>query len=356
MARDRTKLDFYIDEANALIEKYARLRGDQKKMDDVVRLKWTLPPGMPDWARPFRTTVPYDGVKAGVRVLSGLDERIVIDPYGFEENALGDLSAAKMKANMWEVALKWQMDKAARRKDSLRQGIIRSVLMYDEIAGQIVHLPTQIKTIQKLGGNPNRQKAALRFGDYAVMLRNPQSVYTRYSDYMLEAVMYVTVQSPEEIMDFWNNAELGQLIEEELAPDDWLLIDYTDYNRRVVFCYPGNNVDFISSYKVMEFSDSKGKTHSYDIPAIELLNEPWKMDFLPWAIVNGGDGLVDTPEADRFPLLYGLIQSDQWNNANIIGSLVLSEAIAEAARPDVAKMGVTPEAIEGDYGEVGGAW
>lgn len=49
-----TELEYYIDRANELIEKYQNLRRDQKKMDEVVRLKWSLPPGMPDWARPSR--------------------------------------------------------------------------------------------------------------------------------------------------------------------------------------------------------------------------------------------------------------------------------------------------------------
>ena len=356
MAQDRSKLEWVIDEANDLIERYRNLRLDQKKMDDVVRLSWSLPPGMPAWARPFKTTVPYDAIKAGVRVLSGLSEDITIDPYAFEENALGDLAAAKKKANDWEVALKWQMDRAARRRAILREDATRSALMYDEIVGQIVHLPTQIKTIKKLGGNPNRQEAALRFGDFAINIRNPQTVYTRYSDYMLEAVLYATIQRPQQIMDFWNNAELGKIIEDGVAPDKWILFDYVDYYRRVVFCFPGETIDFVALSKKVDFEGIDGKTRSYDVPAIELLNEPWKLDFLPWAVVVGGTDLVREPEDARFPLLYGLIKSDQWNNTNIIGSLVLSEAIAEAARPDVAKMGVTPDNIEGDYGEVGGAW
>src|SRR3989304_1715185 len=183
---DRTRLEWYIDEANSLIDKYKNLRNDQKKMDQVVRLAWTLPQGMPDWARPFRTTVPFDAIKAGVRVLSGLTEDITIDPYAFEENTLGDLSAARNKANDWEIALKWQMDRAARRRDILRQDVTRSALMYDEIVGQVVHMPTQIKAIKKLGGSANRQEAALRYGDFAVLVRNPKSVYTRYSAYMLQ--------------------------------------------------------------------------------------------------------------------------------------------------------------------------
>ena len=354
---DKTVKEEVLDRANELIERYRNLRIDQKKMDRVVRLKWDLPSGLPDWAKAMKTSVPYDAIKAGVRVLSGLDERIVIDPYAFEENALGDLASAKEKANVWEVALKWQMDKAVQRKESLRKGVIRSVLTYDEIAGQVVHLPTQIKTIQKLGGNPNRQQAALRFGEYVVLLRNPQQVYTRGSDYMLEEVMYVTIQDPRRIMDFWNNPILGKLIEEGLAPDKWLLFDCVNYDRREVFCYPGETMpEYVSAYKVMELEPVKGKTRQYDIPSIELFSSPWELDFLNWAVVNGGDGLTDQLEADRFPLLQGLVQSNQWSNTNILGTLMLSEAIAEAARPDVAKMGVNPDAIEGDYGEVGGAW
>jgi len=355
MPNYRTDVLYYAELANELIEKYESLRRDQIKLDDVSRLAWRLPPGMPAWARPFRTTVPYDAIKAGVRVLSALSEQVTIDPYAFEENALGDLTAAKKKANYWETALKWQMDKAAQRRDILRQDVTRSALMYDEVVGQIVHLPTQIKTIQKLGGNPNRQKAALRYGDYAVLIRNPQSVYTRWSDYMLEAVLYVTVRTPQQIMDFWNNPELGRLIEDEEASKKYILFDYVDYSRRVVFCYPGEYVSKIIPGSI--YKQGIGDAER-ELPAevIELLNEEWKLDFLPWASVVGGTALFSRPEEARFPLLYGLVKSDSWNNTNIIGSLVLSEAIAEAARPDVARMGVMPDAVTAEYGEVGGTW
>lgn len=345
-----------IQIANEMIADFKSLRMLQTKLDDMSRLNWALPPGMPDWARPFRTTAPFDAVKAGVRVLSGLKEDVNIDPYAFPEYANGDYEGAKSKANRWETVLGWQMDRAVRRRDILRQDVVRSALMYDEIVGQIVHLPTQIKTIEKLGGNANRQRAALRYGDFAVLLRNPQQVYTRYSDYMLEAVLYASIKTTYDIQSFWNNPELGKLIGDGEAADKWILFDYVDYNRRIVFCYPGNSVDMITQGAKFKLSPNDEDSKEVEANVIVLMDEEWKFDFLPWAAVVGGSALYSTPENSRFPLLYGILKSDQWNNTNIIGTLLLSEAIAEAARPDVARKGIQPDSVEATYGEAGGTW
>ena len=328
MPEGSDNINYYIEIANEMIEKYEGLRRVQEKLDDMSHLKWARPAGMDaKWMRDFKTTAPYDAIRAGVRVLSGLDEDINIDPYAFPEVNDGNLLAAKVKANSWETVLKWQMDRAARRRAILRQDVTRSALMYDEVVGQVVHLPTQIKAIKKLGGNPNRQEAALRYGDFVINLRNPKSVYTRYSDYMLEAVLYATIKHPKDIQAFWNHPELGKLIESNEASKKWVFIDYVDYYRHVVFCYPGTTVSTI----IMG-----GDTDDEDAPVsdsvIELMNEPWEMDFLPWAAVVGGTMLDNDPENSRFPLLYGIHKADQWNNTNILGTLMMSEAIAEAAR------------------------
>ena len=347
-------INHYIEIANEFIDRYNALRIMQDKLDRMSRLEWERPAGMDaPWMRSFKTTAPYDAIRAGVRVLSGLDEDITIDPYPFPEMAEGDLNAAKLKANSWEMALKWQMDRAARRRAILRQDVTRSALMYDEIVGQVIHLPTQIKAIKKLGGKANRQEAALRYGDFAVLVRNPRSVYTRYSDYMLEAVLYTAVKRPEDIQAFWNNPELGDLIADGKAAKKWVLFDYVDYDRRVVFCYPGETVQRITPGVLYTTDDGK---EAVSPDAIELMNEPWTYDFLPWAAVIGGTQLDQAPENSRFPLLYGILQADQWNNTNIMGTLMMSEAIAEAARPDVARTGIQPDAIEATYGQPGGTW
>src|SRR3990167_527619 len=349
-----TDINQYVEIANEFIDRYDALRIMQDKLDRMSRLEWSRTAGMnAPWMRDFKTTAPYDAIRAGVRVLSGLDEDITIDPYPFPEMAEGDLNAAKLKANSWETALKWQMDRAARRRAILRQDVTRSALMYDEIVGQVIHLPTQIKAIKKLGGNANRQEAALRYGDFAVLVRNPKSVYTRYSDYMLEAVLYTAIKRPEDIQAFWNNPELGALIEDGKAAKKWVLFDYVDYDRRVVFCYPGETVQRITP-GVLYMTEGGQEAVSPDV--IELMNEPWKYDFLPWAAVIGGTQLDQSPENSRFPLLYGILQADQWNNTNIIGTLLMSEAIAEAARPDVARTGIQPDSIEATYGQPGGTW
>lgn len=342
-----------VEIANDMITNFGNLRKIQVKLDEMSRLDWHRPAGLDaEWMRDFKTTAPFDAIKAGVRVLSGLKEDITIDPYAFLEYEMGDYTEAKQKANEWETVLRWQMDRAAGRRAILRQDVVRSALMYDEIVGQIVHLPTQIKTIKKLGGNPNRHQAALRHGDFAILLRNPQTVYTRYSDYMLEAVLYASIKTPLEIQSFWNNSELGMLIEDDLAPKEWVLFDYVDYERRVVFCYPGNTVQPMTYGATIQLDENR----EVDANVIELLNEKWKFDFLPWAAVLGGTQLNTEPENARFPLLYAIHKSDQWNNTNIIGTLLLSEAIAEAARPDVARQGIMPDSVEATYGQPGGTW
>ena len=350
MPEGTENINYYIEIVNEMIAKYSRLRLIQEKIDDMSHLKWQRPGDMTArWMRDFKTTAPYDAIRAGVRVLSGLDEDITIDPYSFPEVDEGNLLAAKLKANEWETVLKWQMDRASRRRAILRQDVTRSALMYDEVVGQIVHLPTQIKAISKLGGNPNRQKAALQYGDFVINLRNPKSVYTRYSDYMLEAVAYATIKNPRDIQAFWNNPELGALINsEDGAPEKWVFIDYVDYYRHVVFCYPGSSVTMIHI----------GGDSDEDAPVsdqvIELMNEKWEMDFLPWAAVVGGTSLDNNPEDSRFPLLYGIHQADQWDNTNILGTLMMSEAIAKAAAPAIMRQGIQPDSIRVRYGIPGG--
>ena len=341
MAEVNKKIDYYINIARTMIDEYADLRKMQYEMDKIARLDWELPGGMEDeWIREVKTTMPHDAIKAAVRVLSGLDERIKLDPKTIPGN-FGAFS--RDIANQWEIAMKWQMDKAVRRRAILRQDVVRSAVMYDEIVAQVVHLPTQIKAIEELGGTPNRQRAAQRYGDFVINLRNPKNVYTRYSDYMLEAVLYTTVKKVWDIQSFYNHEKIQKLIDDENASEDWLLFDYSDYERHTVFCVPGKSFDVLVDPEQTE-------------EAIMLIDEDWEHDFLPWACVVGGSQLESEQHNSRFPLLYGIYKADQWINTNIIGSLQISEAIAEAASPDVKRTGIRPESVEADYGEPGGTW
>ena len=348
--KDVKELGWYVEHANEIIKEYGPLRIMQDKLDKMSRLEWELPSGMNlQWMRNVKTTAPYDAIRAGVRVLSGLDEHIKIEPASVLK-AVGGISPeseeARHVANEWERALKWQMDLAVRRRSILRQDVPRSAIKYDEVVGQVIHLPTQIRAIENMQGSASRQKAALARGQFAIIPRNPRNVYVRYSDYMAESVLYIKIMSPQRIMREWNNEKLGKLIEDKEADKKWIFFDYVDYDSRAVFCYPGEDPTKIG---LDEKSKGSGKF-------IELMMEDWPYDFLPWSAVVGGSQLESAPHFSRFPMLYGVYKAEQWITANILGSLQVSEAIAEAARPDLVRSGPDPESIELQYDTVGGAF
>ena len=45
-----------------------------------------------------------------------------------------------------------------------------------------------------------------RFGPFAIVVRNPQQVHVRYSDWMPEAVLMKQVMTVQEAIDFWGAA------------------------------------------------------------------------------------------------------------------------------------------------------
>ena len=281
--------------AKDLAERDANLRTMQSRLDEMTRLEYRLPPPLDnfDWVRAVIVTAPYDAISAGVRALSGLDERITIDPVTVMKAAKGE-EEAKHIANLWEVSLKWQMDLAARRKGILREESVRSALQYDEVCVQIVHLATQIRAIEKLGGNASRQRAAMTNGQFAVLVRNPQTVHTVWSDYMLEGVMYVRVVDPKDIVRFWGDraSKLNGLVEAGKAADSYVLYDYIDYGTRCVYAVPGEGEEWAGGYATQKKE------------LIDILNEPYEKNFLPWSCVIGGTQLESSPEDQRFPLLY----------------------------------------------------
>ena len=187
---------WYAEEAQDLIESYHLLRKDQHELDNIANLDWKLPKPLEDVGRrAVKTTAPSDAIKAGARVLTVLDEIVEVDPITVSKDR--DSKEATKKAAEWEDVLRWQLELATRRRSILKEDITRSALMYDEICGQIIHLPSQIKNVKAMGGNASRYEAALRNGQFAISLKNPQTVYTRYSEFGPEAVLHATVMRPK---------------------------------------------------------------------------------------------------------------------------------------------------------------
>ena len=337
-------ISYYTKRVSKFIERDRPLRAMQEAMERMAHLQYELPKGLDslEWMRTVRTTAPYDFIRAGSRALHGLSQRPVIDPISVLKAVEGgpQSDVARAKANEWETALRWQFDKAVERAAMLREDIPRSALMYDEIVGQVIHLPSQIKAIEKLGGNANRQKAALSYGQFAIDLHNPKDVHVNYSKYMAEEIVSVQIVGPQEIVDFWNNPALKAKIDAEEAEEFYVLVDYMSYDSRAVFCYPGKQIE-----PMVKASEEGSKE------IIPILVEENDYPFMPWFAAVGGSVLETQPDRQRFPLLYGIWRSEQWVTANIAASLAIGETIAEAARPDFIATGANPEDITADTGE-----
>lgn len=337
------KIEWYIEQSQDLIDRDHNLRKLQRGMDRLADLDYQLPKALQslEWMKTVRTTVPYDAINAGARVLTGLDERIRIHPASVlnATDSEMDSQEAKAKANEWEIALKWQMDKAIQRSPGLREAITRSALKYDEIVGTLVHVPTQIKALENLGAGSQRLDAVRRLGNYALLLKNPQNVHVRRSDFGPEAVLQTAVMTPRAILDFWGEKAKGLrgLLKDDKAPDKFILFDWCDFDERVVWCIPGEDT----------------QEAAYDKKLL-ILKEPYEYSFLPVIDVIGHEDLERAPERQRYPLLYGVWKAESWLASNIIASLSVSESIATFAQPKMVVQAPDPSRAETDYTEPGG--
>ncbi len=342
--------EWYLAEGAALVERDTALRAMQQAFDRMVRMEYQLPDPLLNlqWMRAYVTMMPFNAIRAAERALSYKAEALTVQEISVTKalpKGYGDTSPqARALANDWERCLQWNMRRIEARSPTFRTDITNSAVMYGEICAQFVHLPSQMKAIGKLGGNTARYKAAMRYGDFAINVRNPQTVHTRYSDYMCEAVFSVTQRTAQQIVDIWGDAaaEIATAIEAEDEAECYLLCDYTDHNGRAVWAMEGDDESGISEVKPDD---------------ILWLVEPAKLDYpelLGWVAVAGGNSLSSEPSHQRQPLLYPIYRSEAWLNANITGSLMGSQAIAKGAQPTLVRIGPDPNSMEVEYVTPGG--
>lgn len=303
-----------------------------REMEAMTHLEYELPDGVRDleWVRKVVDETPYKAYRAARRVLSGLDERPSLTPPSETEEA-------RAMYNDWEDALRCQMMKAAKRRASFREDVMGSAVLYDTVVAQVIHLPTQIAAIKKLGGKTTRQEAALRYGDFVVIPHNPGNVYVRQSGYMTEAVLSVKKQTLGEIVDFYNVPALKELIKEDITAsfDTWVLYDYWDYDRHVIWAVRG---------------EDNTATCEEDAVQHQIMDVDWSYPFIPWAFVEGGS-LID---GQGHPLLYAPWKSNSWETSNVVGTLTVSEAIATFAKPKERVNTTNPDGIIEDMTTPGG--
>ena len=189
----------YYEIAQGFIDLYADRNTLFQQMDQMYYNRWEMVDGMPDWVIKVVSTDPHDAILTTVRTFATLRPRIKVMPMLNNE-------ANRDRANQIETALSYNFKQASRRSDaSITWDIMMSASLYAEVAAQVIYLPYQEKVLEAMGKDTKRIKAAKRFGDFAFIIHNPANIYPEWSEYGLEGVMAVRVQTVDEFMDTWGD-------------------------------------------------------------------------------------------------------------------------------------------------------
>lgn len=318
-----------------------------RAMDAMWHNRWRLPENVAglQWIHKVVSSDPHDAIRAGTRVLSIVAPQVKLQP-------MGRGGANRARADKIERALSWHFRNASRRRRaSVLRDVVLSALLYDEVVAQVVFLPEQVEALKAFKGETGRLEAAKRYGPFAVIVRNPQQVHVRYSDWMPEAVLLKKLMTVQEAADFWG-AKGRKVLEAAQAPKGkgrsqpemgyCTVYDYMDAEERVVWAIPQQDGGALMA--------PTGEAAGAD--GVEILREAHGLGFLPWAAKVGGTTLEEGAGHQRVPLLYSLYTSGAWETQNIVETLLTSEVIAYAAAPRLKVEGPT-DGVEVDYGEPG---
>lgn len=328
----------YRDIATRMMAEQNGLKQDQLEYEAMSRVDYRPPEPLAtlEYIRPFTSTKPFNSLRGARNALSNLEEELHIHPITVSMVVGDDDSkAAKELANIWEQTLQWQMRKANNRRGNLRADIVWSVALYDEVVNQAINLPMQFKA---KGTNQWRQDAAYRYGDWAFPISNPQTIYVDHSDYMAERVMSVSIKSASDLLWSWPDApgvSLNTIADREKV---YVEYDFVDQDGRIVWFHEGPQAD------------------SEDPGDVIMGPEPWLTDldgnqvpFLPWVTSVGGTFVDLDAQHQRKPMLYPILQSQQWAMTNIAGTLAYSEQIAAASQPKGVVTGPGADQVSIDY-------
>jgi hypothetical protein len=297
-----------------------------RAMDRYFRNDWKLPPEMAgkQWTYKSVDTSPHNALNTATKVLSAEKPKIKILPAGPDPDD-------KAKANKMERGLLWELLKANKRARSrIVPDVSRSALRYDRVCIQVIHLPHHYDSIeaavnessssdevkmQKLSDLAITRKAALRLGNYAINVRNPQNVFTNHTPMGLEAVMLVQVMTGKEIFDTWGEKASFLVTDDvEWQSQKWNLVDYSDHVHRMVWVVAEQASSVVDESKI-------------------LIQGRHGLPFIPWVDRVGGTGLDDEAEYQCKPFLESIYRSKSWEATNVIRTLGLSEVIKYAGAP-----------------------
>ena len=311
-----TTIEDLYDLAEGLYDFYQPRNLLFRNIDSMFNKNWDFPDGMPDWVLKVVSTDPADAILTTVRTFATVKPRFKIMPMLPNE-------ANRKRANEIETAIAYNFMQAGRRNDaSITWDIMMSAALYAEVAAQVIYLPYQEKILEAMGKDTKRVKAAKRFGDFAFITHNPCNVYPEWSEYGLEGVLTVRVQTVDEFMYSWG--ELANKIVDEKDYADGKIsyvtsFDYTNYEKRCVWGVYTDSQDIAI----------RGN-------GIKVLEEENKLGFIPYAIRRWGNSLTTDTDKRVMPLLQPVYDSGQWDMLNVTKSLDYSLTIKRASQPQYA--------------------
>jgi hypothetical protein len=309
-------LDDLYGIAQGLYDSYSERNSLFARMDDLYYSRWTMPEGVPSWVLKVVSTDPHDAVQTTVRTFATLKPRFKVMPMLPNETN-------RDRANQIETAICYNFMQAGRRNDaSVTWDVMLSASMYAEVAAQVIYLPYQEKVLEAMGKDTKRVKAAKRFGDFAFIIHNPANVYPEWSEYGLEGVLTVRVQTVDEFRATWGNLASKIVDEKEYQEGRVTYVTSFDYYTHEKRCVWGVMTD--------------NSNPAISGHGIKILEEENQLGFIPYAIRRWGNSLSTLPEERVMPLLQSVYDSGQWDMLNVFDSLDATLTIKRAAQVQFA--------------------
>lgn len=283
------------------------------------------------WFHALPSKGPHDALNAGARTLSSVVPRPTFMPLDNEPNS-------RERAAVIEKVLMWHYMQASKRSvNNVTWDFVMSALRYDEVCAQVVYLPWQ----EKLAGKTKKLWGS--GGDFSINVHNPRCVHTMRTMYGVEAVLLTKNVLAKEVVRTWGDYAKG--LQERIEEDELeyvTLYDFTDGEARVVWCAPGQN-DAVTPV-----------TDHGSGALIDIYKEANDLPFMPWVSRSGGSNLEEYNEYKSRPLLDPIYKSNEWETSNLVGSLIVSLAVAHVAFPRTKSVTLDGETPEIDYDQPGG--
>ena len=233
-------------------------------------------------------------------------------------------SANKQKANEDERNLEWHLRNASQlRSEKLESDFVESALLYKCVGAMVIDIDWQVKQAKALKMDTTAMERAREKSRFVVNPYHPGHLHVRRSVYGVDTVLLAYKRSATDVVMEWGKDNIPKEII-EIANEDNDEIFYNDlmnYETRGVWVQKGFDGE---PYWIM-----KEKEHG--------------LDFIPWVEELGGSSLEDDVAHKYHSMPYAAIKSGALETQNVIGTLMVTDAIAKAIPAEFAVEGFGTE-------------